>query len=257
MSHKRRILFAFFIALVFVVAVFVSFAVNLLFRKTPSVVLPDLSDTHTTTQPGQDDNPDSNVGYLPVDVTPETVQAVIRTLSRPDSYTREMTVDLHWSAEQSARTTITVWQDGGYTRVQSVPPTGLTQYNLTDGTQLYRWYAGSSSYVTLPLEDERSIDLVQRIPTYEDILSLPMESIMAAGYEVKQEVPCIYVAVADGTTETRYWVSLQSGLLAGVEKMENSQLTYVLEAYTAPITPCPVNASFKLPNGTELHTVAR
>ena len=248
MSQKKRFLFAIIIAAVIVAAVFSSFALSFLFRSSHTITLPDISSTAspapTQSRPGEED------GFLPVSVTPDTVQSVIRTLSRPESYQRSFTVSLFWSDGESAETSVQVWQENGLTRVELTPPTGLVQYNLLDAEHLYRWYSGSSSYAVLPCMSDS--DLAQRIPTYEDVLALPTRSIQDAGYITKEGVPCIYVAVADGGQTADYWISISSGLLAGAEIRTDGALTYSLSAYGQVTTPCPSGVSFALPDGTAL-----
>ena len=251
MSQKKRVLFALIIAAVIVVAVFSSFAINLIFRSNTTIELPDVSENDSTEQNDPSASDEQN-GFLLVDVTPETVQDVIRTLSRPESYQRTLTATLYWGDNESSLTTLQVWQNGSVTRVESTPPTGLTQYNLMDQTHLYRWYEGSNSYVTLPL-DMAEGDLVQHIPTYEDVLDLPMNAITEAGYEVKEGLPCIYVAATAGENSTdRYWISLSSGLLAGAERIQDDVLIYAMSSYAPVVTPCPSDVSFSLPDGTNL-----
>ena len=251
MSQKKRVLFALVIAAVIVIAVFSSFAINLLFRGNDSIELPSITNTGSAGEDTPSASGDLD-GVLSVDVTPETVQDVIRTLSRPESYQRTLTVALYWENGESAVTTVQVWQNGSLTRVESTPPTGLTQYSLTDGDHLYRWYANSSSYVTLSL-DAADGDWVQHIPTYEDVLELPVSAITDAGYEIKEGLPCIYVSVAsDNGLTDRYWISLSSGLLAGAERLQDNTLLYTMSSYSPPVTPCPSDISFALPDGTDL-----
>ncbi|MFQ9916214.1 MAG: hypothetical protein ACLRWQ_07330 [Flavonifractor plautii] len=51
-----------------------------------------------------------------VDVTPETVQSVIRIPPRPDRYTRAVTIEDFWGGERGGTTHADVWADGGWTR---------------------------------------------------------------------------------------------------------------------------------------------
>lgn len=84
MEQKNRTILVIAIAITVFAAVFVSFGLPSLTGRVPEVVLPDVSQEIAG----------ENQDYLPVEVTPETVQAVIATLSRPESYQRELNVTL-------------------------------------------------------------------------------------------------------------------------------------------------------------------
>ena len=90
MDSKNRLLIAVAVIVVIVGAMFTSFGRSLFLLNTPSVELPD-----TSSQPGDSSSQggNSSSGQLQtVEVTPETVQNVIATLTRTDSYYRELTV---------------------------------------------------------------------------------------------------------------------------------------------------------------------
>ena len=255
MTQNKRRWFALVIVVVILLAVFASFAINHLLRQAPSITLPDISPSTETNAPGQNNGPTDENGFLQVDVTSETVQEVIRTLSRPDSYRRSITIEFYWEEESSDLTSLIVWQDGVYSRVEVSPPTGLIQYNLISPDHFYRWYSGSSSYTVLPL-DTKNMDLAQRIPTYEDVLEVERNTITDAGYVLKENIPCIYMeAIPSENRVQRYWISIQSGLLVGAELLESGQLVYAMSSYLPPETPCPTDADFSLPDGTVLHSV--
>ena len=98
-------------------------------------------------------------------------------------------------------------------------------------------------------------DAEQRLPTYEDILSLPVEDIAAADYRTFSDIPCLYVETGerDGYVQ-RYWVSVESGLLVGAEKLQNGETVY-RAAERPEESPAVATADFTLPDGTVLHTV--
>ena len=84
MERKKRTLFAVLIATIIVVAVFSSFAINLFDQDDYHVQLPDLSENTGPDQTGDREEPGDQ--FIRVEVTPETVQSVIATLVRPQSY---------------------------------------------------------------------------------------------------------------------------------------------------------------------------
>ncbi len=249
---KNRTLIVVLIALVIVAAVFASFGLYLLPGQTPQVVLPTTGpsggeQTVSPTAPGDGE-------YLPVEVTPETVQSVIATLSRADSYTRSLTIRDFWGEESSA-TAVSVWVDNGFIRVQTHLNSGRTQNTLMDGETLYLWYDQERDFLSFDM-DERTPDLVQRFPTYEDVLEADPDTIVDAGYAAYESWNCVYVEVEDQELNYlyRYWVDISSGLLVASETVEAGQVVYRMTS-TALQSPCPVTASFRLPDGTVLHQV--
>ena len=155
---------------------------------------------------------------------------------------------------------VTVGDDGTDVRIDGLLPSDY-HYSIYSGadvsSELYYWYDGSRAYQTAPA-DQRSSDLAQRIPTYETVLELDTDTITQAGYEVKGELPCVFVETEDRELELvrRYWISVDSGLLAAAETWQLGQLTYQVTALSSITSPCPSSASFQLPDGTLLHSVS-
>lgn len=250
LTHNNRTRFAVLIAVLLVAAVFGSFGLSLLSAQTPEIKLPDL-------------RPDSSAGGVSiapddqsvrVEVTPQTVQAVIASLERTTSYYRQMSVQTSWQGG-AGTTSVYTWADDEYTFVRSILPTGTTRFFLSDRDSVYYWYSGSSSWRTAPA-NSLSADLTQRVPTYEDVLLLDPENISDAGYSTYGEYPCIYVETKAnelGYLE-RYWVGVDSGLLIAAQTTKGDEVIYSLNA-TSPIqTPCPTDTVFALPDGTVLHS---
>lgn len=84
MEQKNKVFLALLIALVMVVAILSSFGLNFFSGDQPEIVLPSPVITDSGEQSA--DDPTAGGGFLPVDVTPETVQSVIATLERPENY---------------------------------------------------------------------------------------------------------------------------------------------------------------------------
>ena len=82
-----------------------------------------------------------------------------------------------------------------------------------------------------------------------------LHKLTAAGYELKNDIPCIYVEAADADTDSvsSYWVSVDSGLLVSAELRRTGEVIYRMTS-SAIQSPCPAGAAFKLPDGTVLHT---
>ncbi len=252
MDSKKRLAIAIAITCLIVAAIFASFGRSLFFVQIPSITLADVNE-------GGDASGSSGVQdgdqYWQVAVTPETVQSIVATLSRPDSYYRELTVEALWSGGSYA-SPVQYWEDGGWAHTRQVLASGAVRHDLTGPETAYYWYEGSTAWGTFPA-DERSSDLAQHIPTYETVLELDPESITGAGYELRGSLPCVYVEVQEesGALE-RYWVSTDSGLLISAERELNGALVYRMTAYSQIQAPCPATASFALPDGQVLHTPA-
>ena len=252
MDSKKRLAIAIAITCLIVAAIFASFGRSLFFVQIPSITLADVNE-------GGDASDSSGVQdgdqYWQVAVTPETVQSIVATLSRPDSYYRELTVETLWSGGSYA-SPVQYWENGGWAHTRQVLASGAVRHDLTGPETAYYWYEGSTAWGTFPA-DERSSDLAQHIPTYETVLELDPESITGAGYELRGSLPCVYVEVQEesGALE-RYWVSTDSGLLISAERELNGALVYRMTAYSQIQAPCPATASFALPDGQVLHTPA-
>ena len=252
MDSKNRLAIAIAITCLIVVAMFASFGRSLFLVNIPSVSLAhldeDTSDTDGSSAQGQDDQ------FWQVDVTPETVQSIVASLSRPESYYRELTVETYWNGG-SHSTSVQFWQDHDWSHTRQVLPSGAVRHDITGNETTYYWYEGSESYRSFPA-DQYSADLTQHIPTYEDVLDLDTDTIVQTGYERRDVWPCVYLQVqVSDTVVERYWISTDTGLLVSAEREQNGQLVYRMTAYTQVQTPCPTTASFALPDGTELHTV--
>lgn len=222
-------------------------------RRTSHITLPaEMPPPGQTT--GDAAGTDNATGQ--VAITPETVQIAIETLQRPVTYRRNVAVEQFWSGgSQALNTTVSV--SGNFTRTDRTLIDGRVRHAITGDGRTYIWYneetelfSGPSAGITA--DDEQSI------PTYEAILNLPTESIAKADYRALSDgVNCIYVE-----TETdaqgyllRYWVSVDSGLLAAAEREKDGKTVYRM-ASLAVDTMQPTAADFTLPDGTKLVDVA-
>lgn len=254
MEPKNRLMIAIAVIFLIAAAMFTSFGRSLFTLNTPSVVLPSLDGESGD---GSSTSPEEDPGqYQTVAVTPQTVQSVIATLARSDSYFRELTVETFWE-DGSSSLAVQVWTDGGWTHSRQVLPSGAVRHDLVGEDTLYYWYDGSQQYKTAPA-DSLSPDLAQRLPTYETVLDLDPDTITAAGYELRGDLACVYVEVRleDPEQVERYWVSVDSGLLVAAEAEQAGELAYRMSAYSPITSPCPTTASFTLPDGSELHSLS-
>lgn len=251
MEERKRTLLAVVISCIIVASVGYSFTMSF-FADVPDIVVADPS-----ASPGLSVSPAPTGGQagLPVEVTPETVQSVIAELSRFRSYSRTLTIRYAWSGG-SGSVTAHVSVDGGWSRCDAELPGGLVERSITGDGTLWYWYGDGQDYLQADA-DLHSEDLVQHIPTYEDILKLDKSRITDAGYEEKDGVPAIYTQARDDGTGylERYWVSVDSGLLVASETEKNGKVVYSMTASDMTSPLAEAGDAFTLPDGTVLHQI--
>jgi hypothetical protein len=139
-----------------------------------------------------------------VELNPDNVQAVIRTLARPESYSRDYSVSLFWQSGSSA-SVITLTVDD-----KTLTVNGETYPR--EGMQLSRQ------------------DALAHIPTYEDILELPRSDILSASYREYENSPYIVVRFNGLLYTHEYYISTDSGLLDYAQKYDGETLVYSMDA---------------------------
>lgn len=248
MENKNRNILVVLIAIVIVAAVFSSFGLTLYSGNLPEIVLPTPIPSGAQSEPPTA-APEGDTVW--VDVTPQTVQSVIRTLSRPVSYYREISNTYEGGAAVTSR----VWVDGGWTRTETTLAGGAVRHTLVGEGTVYYWYGGDVEARQAPA-DEKSPDLDgPHIPTYEDVLAVDMGDITDTGYEEKGGLDCVYVQVEDAELgyQTRYWISVDSRLLVAAETVKDGQAVMSMSGYSLE-QPVASGTQFSLPDGTVLHT---
>ncbi len=249
MEDKKRTVMAVIIIVVVLAAVLYSFFLNL-FSPTPSLVLPN-PDATSSLDPVEQES--GQPGGVVVEVTPRTVQSLIASLERYDSYRRTV-VSEYFSAGQSVGTvTAQVWADGGWVRTSATLSSGTVEHAVVGENTLWLWYDSGPDVYTGPAAD-RAADLIQRLPTYEDVLALDKRSITAAGYEERDGQPCVYVE-ANGLLRSveRYWVSVNSGLLVAAETEKDGDVVYAMSSRDV-VSPLDESSGvFTLPDGRILY----
>lgn len=233
-------------ALLCAVTLALIFSVRFIFRRTAYITLPDsigLSGGAT---------PDASGGLAtvtPLEVTPDTAQTVIATLSRATRYRRAVTVRRTWSGGD-ADTVLSVTVSGAWTRVDRPLYDGAVRHAVTNGAVTYLWSDNGPEVVRMAAGTV-SADNEQLIPSYEDVLRLPKERIALADYHrIESGIDCVYVETtqADNRSE-RYWIGVSTGLLVAAEILLDGNSVYWMEA-GEPQEPEP--DAFTLPDGTVL-----
>lgn len=248
MEDRKRTILAVAIACVVLLAVLYSFSLNL-FIQTPELEPPGLS---ASSDPGQV-SADPEAGGIPVEVTPETVQLVIASLNRAESYSRTVSASYYQQGEALGTVTAQVWADGGWVRTNTALPTGVTECAIVGEGQLWLWYAGQGGVYQAPAGGQ-SADLAQRLPTYEDVLELDPAGITDADYVQRDSQDCIYVEFTQPELgyRYRYWISVGSGLLIAAETDKDGQVVYAMTSQTVTSPLSDSAGRFVLPDGTDL-----
>ena len=234
------------------IVIFMMLAVGLMLsgtlRRTAHITLPEpgAAAEQDSEAPGKTDN-----ALTVIEVTPSTVQAAIETLARPEVYRRTATVEQFWSSGVGSYE-VTVTVNGLWTRTDRTMPDGRARHTMTGPERVYVWYNNEENVYAGPV-GAVSADAEQSIPTYEDILELPVEQITAADYRKVSDVYCIYVETAedDAGYVLRYWVSVETGLLTMAEKLENGSAVYRMAALSVDQDGITED-SFRLPDGTSV-----
>ena len=214
-------------AIVIVLAFFLMIAVFLLSGKEQSVpiTLPDAA-------PGQTQQQDELQTELDnfVQITPDNVQQVVKTLARPTSYHQIYTVTIAEGERRSAQI-VDMWTNGDMLRADITSDTGVSSI-LTNKKTAFLWYSDDNVPVEIPLNDTISPDDLLGLPTYELLLNDDPAFITQASYLALQEsvLQCIYVSVQD-TDELlkEYWIDIDTGLLYKANITLNNQLIYSAE----------------------------
>lgn len=222
------------------------FSVRFIFRRTAYITLPD---SIGLTGGGGRDGSGGFAEVRPLDVTPETVQAVIETLSRATRYRREVTVRRTWSGGD-ADTALWVTVSGPWTRVDRTLYGGGIRHAVTNGAVTYLWNNDGPECMRVPA-GAVSADNEQLIPTYEDVLRLPKERIALADYHrIESGIDCVYVETTQEENRSeRYWISVSTGLLVAAEILLDGNSVYWMEAGEPE---APEADAFMLPDGTVL-----
>ena len=254
-EDRKRTIFAVLIALILVVALLYSFGLSL-FSKTPQVNLADPS-AGDTADPAPVASADG--AGIVVEVTPGTVQSVIASMSRYESYSRTVTVMYTWGDQEIGLVNTQVWTDGGWSRTLTSLPGGKSESSICGNGKIWIWHTGGEFDAEQRVFEGNAADsfgdLLQRIPTYEDILLLEPTSITVAEYLMRDGQPCIYVEAEhrDLGYLYRYWISETNGLLMAAETEKSGVIVYKMESNEVVSPMDGDEFIFTLPDGTVLY----
>lgn len=218
-------------------------------RQSGQIVLPESQSD--STGPGED----GTASRLDtISITPETVGPAVGALARPAAYSRTQTVETFWSGG-SGQTVIQVYVSGSRTRLDETMQDGSVRHTLVESgapSVTGVWYDDETEWVRLRSEEGRtSADRAGRMPTYETVRELRTADILQADYREAYGGECIFVESRDGAYTERYWVRVDSGLLAAAERLWQDQVVYRLTAGEPVISP-QEESLFLLPDGSAL-----
>lgn len=248
MKRKKRGSSLVGLAFAVLILLVVAFLVRLTMHRPPEVKLPELSDIAGSGAAAPDGTQEA---IRRVEVTPGTVQRVIERLDRPDNYARTVVIERLW-ADGSGETTIRVRAADGWTRVDSAEDGTEERHVVTGEGKSWIWYGEGgrvySGAAALTADEE------QGIPTYEAILALPVDAIVAADYRALEGVECVYVETAEdgyGYAQ-RFWVGAESGLLVAAERVSGGEVVYRMTGLELTRDSVTSDA-FRLPDGETLY----
>ncbi len=226
--RKQRLTF-FTIGVGVLILMVVFFFASTARHRSDYIRLPEQS---ADTAEGEGSFDESNSDLPLLEITPETVQQAIETLSRPESYSRSVSITTFWS-DGSATDVMEVAVQGEMMRVDAPASGGSTRHLLSDGISTAIWYDDEETY-RLFTGGAFPADVEQRIPSYEDILALEVEEISVAVYGEYEGIYCISVLTAEDQWghHTAYWISLETGLLIAAEVLDGEELIYRMTALT-------------------------
>ena len=192
-----------------------------------------------------------------VEITPETVQAVVSTLTRPETYSRELIIESFWDGGQTVFSIGTAVY-GVMTSLRISPQVGNEKRIIVTPDTLYIWYGGDSTPFIggpgLTGDGYRTADEYQMLASYEDIAKLSVDDIVDAGYTQFEGEDCIYIEhfTKELGYTVKYYVSIRLGLITGSEEFDKTgKLVYSMRAGECRIGEIDPEM-FTLPNGVDL-----
>ena len=256
MDRRKITLLSVMIAMIILFAFFSSFG-NVWFSNNNTIPVLWPSPAQNTAPNGETPSVDTTEvfahGYQRIQLTPENVQSVVATLSRPEAYTQTILLHLYWGNGADSSVSIQGCTDGAYSAAKIVQGVQI-QYNIWGNDTLYRWYQGDQNWYQGKISFMNG-DLLQRIPTYETILSLEKKRILSASYTRLGQTACIYVEASENKdgAYTCYWVDAVQGLLLRAEAYEGEQMIWCVEVSDLTLS-IPGETLFLLPDGTDVRT---
>jgi len=252
MSTKRVLLITIIGVFLIAAAIGAMQLTTFLTRDGGAIMLPEtplIVNRPTDTQPDE---------LSRIEINRETVQAVVSTLSRPEVYSRTVTIESFWQGGQAVfNIGVAVLYDK--TSLHIVPPVGPDKRIIVTTDELFIWHTDDlEPFIGSPTstgDATRTADEWNMLLTFENILNLNRNDIVDAGFVDLDGHMCIFVQYFSsqlGNTR-RYYISLEYGLVIAVDIHDFSNfLIYSMTASPPQIGHTPANA-FRLPDGSFLN----
>lgn len=234
----------------FAVVLILMFAMQTSSQKHESIILPT-GPTEAPAEQTQVQLPEDNF----LQVTNHNVLMALQSLNRPVSYHQTYQVTVGADEFQSVKT-VEMWVNGSFLRAE-ITDQQWTKVIISNGEMAYLWYEGSEAYISIRLENRLAEEDLLGLPDFDAFLELQQEDVVDADYLVLEDPPvqCIYVCTQDDDGDTsRYWVSLENGLLYQSDVLENSKQVYKIRETQYELLAAEDESfanRFFLPDGTD------
>ena len=225
----------------------VAIALTLVFVDTPLSALRTVPVILPTASPDGEGDKETEELPRPIEVTTDTVQSAIRTLSRVDAYSRTVSAESYLDGETVSRT-IDVWVRSGAAKlVVSRGDTGEAMHILILEDDKWIWYEGLYGSYEGPAAGNEA-DRYQAILSYETVLDVSKSAITEAGYVDHMGEMCIYVRYNSSLPgyENICYVSVETGLAVAEETYADGELIFRAVS-TLPDLAVPEDSYFQLP----------
>jgi hypothetical protein len=180
--------------------------------------------------------------FTPLTVDARNVQVLLATVERPAAY--RMTVDCvtYWPGGEETVTRHLAHREG-LTRLETVPE----QNRLITPARTYVW-TGAVIHEVFP--EGVGAEALAGIPTWEDIISLPAESILLAEYLYMPGARMLRIQTQEAVYQGEYVLSLETGLLVRAAFTDAyGLLAYEVKTQGPPVVGDPGDEWFTLPDG--------
>ncbi len=230
-----------------VLALLLGFWVSNLRRPQPEgLVLPPSPSIYSPVSGGVFFPSASEIPAEILGVSPDTVQQVLKTITRPANYSAKYSTTWHFDSEQRSSYS-NVYALGGEVKIETFDTYGQPDMHyLTDGETISFWEDGSPVLTAVSM-GERNTDDPARIPTYESIFALDKADILSASYEKYGGRPFVAVTTRGPVYDTKWWISLETALMHRAELTERDGSPAVTVEMAEYLPGPPERELFKSP----------
>ncbi|MCL2152364.1 MAG: hypothetical protein FWH57_05315 [Oscillospiraceae bacterium] len=251
MSTKRMLGVTLFGLLIIIVFAGIMLLNLYLGSESEAIALPERQAPVTTPITIESDDLDR------VEVTKETIQAVVSALSRPRVYSRDVKIACYWDGGR-AEYSVSVSVMERFVSLTTLPSVGAEKRIIITPDTLYIWYKGENRPYIGNLESSgdgyRTADEWQMLVTYEDLLKLDKSDIIDAGYIDYNGEYCVYAVYRSPLLNNvgTIYISLDLGLVVGAEERDEAgELIYSMSSDECLIGEADP-AAFILPDGANV-----